>query len=241
MAAKSGQKRPKKRGRKNNFLLARLRETKMIFDTAWATEPYQHSCEDKVAVFTEPDRCVIVVADGAGGTGSGGQAAAAVVDAVRRAAASIDSSAGWSSVLRQIDGRIGPGESTAVVVDVKADRVCGASVGDSQASVIKGADIVDLTGHQRRKPLLGTGEAEPVGLTYGPLDGLLLVATDGFCNYVKRTEMVKIIPYEDFAALPQRLVSLVRLRSGALNDDVGIVVCRYRRPVMDRKDMCAIN
>jgi hypothetical protein len=73
------------------------------------------------------------------------------------------------------------------------------------------------------------------------LDGLLIVATDGFCNYVKRTQMIKVIPYEDFVTLPQRLVSLVRLRSGALNDDVGIVVCRRKRPVLDRKAMCTLR
>jgi serine/threonine protein phosphatase PrpC len=211
-----------------------------MFETAWTTEAYEHACQDKVAVFAETDRCVIVVADGAGGTGSGGQAAAAVVDAVRRTVATTDSSEAWSGVLRQIDGQIGPGQSTAVVVDVKTVRVCGASAGDSQAWVIKGADIFDLTAHQRRKPLLGSGEANPVGFTYGPLDGLLLIATDGFCNYVKRADMMKIILYDDFATLPKRLVSLVRLRSGGLNDDVGIVVCRCRRPVLDRQGMCTM-
>jgi serine/threonine protein phosphatase PrpC len=183
-----------------------------------------------------PDR-----GDGAGGTGLGGRAAKAVVEAVRNAVPATKSAEGWCGLLRQIDGQIGSGESTAVVVDVQANRICGASVGDSQAWVIKRADIMDLTAHQRRKPLLGSGETEPVGLAYGPLDGLLLVATDGFCNYVKRTELVKVIPYEDFATLPNRLVSLVRLRSGALNDDVGIVLCRVQRPTRDRKAMCTLH
>ena len=56
-----------------------------------------------------------------------------------------------------------PGESTVVVVDVRADSICGASVGDSQAWIVNGADITDLTARQHRKPLLGSGEAEPVG------------------------------------------------------------------------------
>jgi serine/threonine protein phosphatase PrpC len=211
-----------------------------MFATAFTTEPYEHNCQDKVAIFAEADRCVIVVADGAGGTGSGGQAAAAIVDAVRRAVGTTNSPEGWRSVLSQTDGQISPGETTAVIVDVRIDRVCGASVGDSQAWIIKGTDIVDLTLNQRRKPLLGSGEANPVGFIHERFDGLLLVATDGFCNYVKRAEMVKMIPYEDFAILPKRLVSLVRLRSGALNDDVGIVVCRYQRPALDRKAMCTL-
>jgi PPM family protein phosphatase len=212
-----------------------------MFETAWTTESYQQDCQDRVAVFTDTDRTVMVVADGAGGSGLGGHAAKTIVEAVRSAVPATKSAEGWCSLLRRIDGQIGPGESTAVVVDVQPDRICGASVGDSQAWVIKGADISDLTARQRRKPLLGSGEADPVGLGYGPLDGLLLVATDGFCNYVKRTEMVKVIPYEDFATLPKRLVSLVRLRSGALNDDVGIVVCRVRRPTRDRTAMCTLR
>ncbi len=208
-----------------------------MFETAWTTESYQQDCQDRVAVFTNIGRTVIVVADGAGGSGLGGHAAKAIIEAVRQAVPATKSADGWCSFLRQIDSQIGPGESTAVVVDVQADRMCGASVGDSQAWVVKGADIMDLTVHQRRKPLLGSGEAEPVNLAYGPLDGLLLVATDGFCNYVKRTEMAKVIPYEDFATLPKRLVSLVRLRSGTLNDDVGIVVCRFQRPTRVHKAM----
>ena len=65
-------------------------------------------------------------------------------------------------------------------------------------------------------------------LSYQSLDGLLIVADDGFCNYVKRAEMVNVLPYEDFAVIPKHLLEMVRLRSGELRDDVGIVVCRYR-------------
>jgi PPM family protein phosphatase len=204
--------------------------TTMIFVTASTTEPYQSVCQDRVAVFAQADRTVIVVADGAGGTGSGEQASKAVVEEVQRAVPTADSSEAWCTVLRQIDHRIGAGESTALVVDLRIDRLCGASVGDSQAWVVKDADITNLTASQRRKPLLGSGEAAPIGFTYGRLDALLIVATDGFCNYVNRVEMVKLLPYEDFVTLPRSLVELVRLRSGALNDDVSIVVCRCRRP-----------
>ena len=138
-----------------------------------------------------------------------------------------DSSAGWCNVLRQTDFRIGVGESTAVVLDLRTDAVCGASVGDSQAWLISGEDITDLTLHQRRKPLLGSGEADPVGFSCGRLNELLIVATDGFCNYVKRDDGGQSgFRTSCFADLPRRLVNLVRLRSGALIDDVGIVVCR---------------
>jgi PPM family protein phosphatase len=200
-----------------------------MFETASITESYQDRCEDRVAVFSEPARTVIVVADGAGGSGVGAQAAAIVVEEVRRALPSLDSPTQWCNLLRQVDHGIGSGESTAVVVDLRRDSVLGASVGDSQAWVVEGAQIKILTSGQRRKPLLGSGEAEPVGFESEKLGGLLIAATDGFCNYVKREEMVKVIPYEDLVVLPKRLVDMVRLHSGALNDDVGIVVCRAKR------------
>ena len=76
-----------------------------MFDTAWTTEAYQQVCQDRVSVFSAESRTVIVVADGAGGTGSGGQAAAAVVDEVRRAIGETQSSDGWCDVLHRADGQ----------------------------------------------------------------------------------------------------------------------------------------
>ena len=206
----------------------------LTFETASITEACQSVCEDRIAVFSETDRTVIVVADGAGGSGSGEQAARTVINEVGIAWRGIERLQQWCDVLSQIDYRIGVGETTAVVVDLRIDKICGASVGDSQAWIVKGAEILNLTAHQQRKPLLGSKEATPVGFSHGRLEGVLIVATDGFSNYVKRSEIVKAIPYEDFAVLPKRLVNLVRLRSGGLNDDVGVVTCRYRRPASGR-------
>ncbi len=128
-----------------------------MFHAAWTAEAYEHDCQDMVAVFSEPERCVIAVADGVGGMSSGGQAAAAIVEQVRSTYASTESTEAWSSLLCQGDGRIGLGEFSAVVVDVQRAGICGASVEDSQAWVVKGADIANLTAGQRRKPVLGSG------------------------------------------------------------------------------------
>ena len=204
------------------------------FETASITEGYQGACQDCVAVFDEGQRLVIAVADGAGGSGYGAEAAATVVSELRSAAAHADSADRWSAALRQIDFRIPAGESTAVVVDVRPDGLCGASVGDSQAWIVRLGELTNLTAGQRRKPLLGSGEAQPVGFEHGPLDGILLVATDGLCNYVKRPELVKTLPQLPFAVIPRRLLEMVRLPSGELWDDVGVVVCR-RRPRSQRR------
>ena len=49
------------------------------FETVSATQAYRERCEDRVAVFTHQERTVVVVADGAGGTGAGDVAANAVI------------------------------------------------------------------------------------------------------------------------------------------------------------------
>jgi len=198
------------------------------FETAQVLEAYQQRCEDRIAVVEAGDRTLIVVADGAGGIGSGDQAAEAVVREVKAAVQVATTADGWSIVLSQADFRVGIGQSTAVVVDLGPQGICGASVGDCQAWLVKEGAITNLTANQRRKPLLGTGEAVPVGFTLDSLVGILIVATDGFCNYIKPAQVIKAIATAEFVALPRTLLSMVRLKSGELWDDVGIVVCRMR-------------
>jgi serine/threonine protein phosphatase PrpC len=141
----------------------------------------------------------------------------------------------WCDILRQTDCRVGVGESTGVVVAWSAHGIVGASVGDSKAWLVEDDDIKDLTRDQVRKPLLGSGEAQPVGFTHPPSRGLLLVCTDGFCNYVRREKLLREILWIDFSVLPRTLVEMVRLPSGGLWDDIGIVACRLRRPARGRR------
>jgi len=199
------------------------------------TAAYRRRCEDRVAVIDFPDGVVIAVADGAGGIGSGDQAAEAVIREVTAVASLDHDESAWCDILRQIDLRVGLGESTGAVVAVAARGMVGACVGDSLAWFLDGDELLDLTRNRIRKPLLGSGEANPVGFTHPTTQGLLLVATDGFCNYVRRERLLKEILWLDFALLVRELVEMVRLPSGGLWDDVGIVACRPRPVVCDRK------
>jgi hypothetical protein len=205
------------------------------FETVAALESYRERCEDRVAAFTAAERIVIVVADGAGGIGSGDTAANFVLREVEAELHRIHSADEWTDALRQIDLRIPAGESTAVIVDVRPYGIAGASVGDSEAWIIKDGDIIDLTVNQDRKPLLGSGAAAPVSFMAAPLDGVLLVATDGFCNYGKRDRVPPMIEQSDFYAIPRRCVEMVRLPSGELWDDVGIVAARIAPQRRTRK------
>lgn len=199
------------------------------YETTTVTVAAQQRGDDRIAVRDFDDGVVIVVADGAGGTGGGAQAADAVIREVTAAADLAHDAAKWCEILRQTDLRIGSGEATCVVAAWTAAGVVGASVGDSRAWLLDHGELTDLTKDQVRKPLLGSGDARPVGFTQPAAQGLLLVATDGFCNYVRRDVLLKEIHWIDFAVLARKLVELVRLPSGDLWDDIGIVACRPRR------------
>ncbi|MEI8379892.1 MAG: protein phosphatase 2C domain-containing protein [Planctomycetota bacterium] len=205
------------------------------FETAQLAVAAKSKCEDHVAVFEFEGGVVLAVADGAGGIGNGAQASRAVIAELRGSASlDLDESA-WCSLLRQIDHRIGDGESTCVVLAATAQGIIGASVGDSQAWFVHDGGIVNLTQRQIRKPLLGSGQAEPVGFSHPTSQGLIVVSTDGFCNYIRKERFLREYLWHDFVVLPRKLVEMVRLPSGDLWDDIGIVVCRPRRIIQSLK------
>jgi serine/threonine protein phosphatase PrpC len=223
----------KRCGQSVGWIVAGVSVAMLPFETTSVTVAYRQRCEDRVKVVELDGGVVIIVADGAGGTGAGAEAAETVIREVTAAASLERDAEGWCDVLRQTDHRIGAGESTCVVVARSARGLVGAGVGDSKAWLLE-TEIIDLTASQVRKPLLGSGEARPVGFSRSPSPGLLLACTDGFCNYVRRETLLREILWIDFAVLPRKLVEMVRLPSGELWDDVGIVACRPRRPGRSR-------
>lgn len=184
--------------------------------------------QDRVGIINCPERMLIVVADGAGGMGDGDVAADTVIREIDRMYGAIDTADQWAAALGRLDYRIGSGESTAVVVDVRPSGVFGASVGDSRAFMIDNGEFDDLTALQKRKPLLGSQAAVPVPFARPQLNGLLLVGTDGFWNYVNQERLEQRIPVEDFYSLPGACIRMVELKSNQLWDDVAVVACRQR-------------
>jgi serine/threonine protein phosphatase PrpC len=207
----------------------------LAFETTSITVAHQQHCEDRVQVVELDGGVVIIVADGAGGMEAGGEAAETVIREVTAAASLQRDPESWCAVLRQTDHRVGPGQATGVVVARSAHGIVGASVGDSRAWLLEQDEVKDLTQGQRRKPLLGSGEAWPVGFRHPPSQALLLVCTDGFCNYVRRERLLREFLWIDFAVLAHHLVEMVRLPSGAFWDDIGIVACKPRRPTRSRQ------
>jgi PPM family protein phosphatase len=193
----------------------------------YATElcPRRGAGQDRVWVSSTHERIVIALADGAGGTAGGERAATAVVDAVA-AAAQVDD---WAAVLTELEldpDRLGPGQTTAVVVTVTREGIRGASAGDSGAWVIRGDQIEDLTRGQHRKPLIGD-HSIAIPFYGGPLgDATLLVASDGLLRFAPPEAIARVARGPDLATVARELARLVRLPSGEVPDDVAIVLCR---------------
>jgi serine/threonine protein phosphatase PrpC len=210
------------------------------FEIAQRIEAYTSKLMDKAKVFEHHGSAVIVVADGVGGMSGGVQAAKTVVRMVEEALArsmDIYDPMDWCLLLMDVDGVIQDsgcgGESTAVMLAASSDRITGASVGDSAAWLIQQeGGYHDLTEGQRRKPLLGTGEARPVPFSgSGLCIGTLLVATDGLLKYTTPHQICKAALEPNIDQASRRLVDLVRLKSGDLWDDTTVVLCRAHRPV----------
>lgn len=185
--------------------------------------------EDRIAVERGAGGVLVVVADGAGGTAGGAEAAQAVCDSVVEAFRTRSSVGPWDVFLRLVDATLANarhgGLSTAVVVEIVDGQVTGASVGDSGAWLVSPNGIVDLTERQAHKPLLGSGAARPVAFGPVSLRGRLLVGTDGLFKYAPRARITSTTVEGTVETAVNALIDAVRLKNGTLQDDVAVVVC----------------
>lgn len=185
--------------------------------------------DDRAAVVVCSDVTLIVVADGAGGTGGGGEAAEAICARVTEAARrGVRGAEAWATCLSDADREAAEvgiiGESTAVVVEVSREAISGASVGDSEAWVVSGTAVVEVSRGQERKPLIGSGRARPARFGPATFDGRLLVATDGLFKYAAAGTLANVARGAELEDAANGLLACVRLRSGALPDDVALVL-----------------
>lgn len=187
--------------------------------------------QDRARVIETATGVVVAVADGAGGTGGGAEAAQAIVDGIAEAAGREASARPtWADLIEALDRdpRLGGGQATAIVAEVGREGVVGASAGDSQAWLVSGADVHVLTAGQSRKPLVGSGAAATPFA--GALErATLVVASDGLFAYSRRGDIVRLANGDDLAAAARELVEAARLPGGELQDDVAIILCRAAR------------
>jgi hypothetical protein len=194
------------------------------WDCTLANVAVRGTGQDRVRVFERDRELMICVADGAGGTANGALAAETIVDARFRVPSSVNA----RDLLCELDGvlvRFG-GQSTGILLSIRDGEITGASVGDSEAWLVRDADVIVLTAQQQRKPLVGDG-CEAVAISPTQLaTGTLVVATDGLFRYVKRGDIARIARQRDLDAAIRDLLDAARVASRDLQDDVAIVLCR---------------
>ncbi len=192
--------------------------------TAIATAAARSANEDRAIVLSVDDRTVIALADGAGGLGNGARAAQAWIDAVTANPAN----AAWSAVLEELDmdpAKRGPGQTTAIAIEVRADSLAGVCVGDSAVWLVTDREVIDLAEHVPPKPLVGDGcMVYEIASSFDR--GTLLVASDGLVKYAGRDRIASIARGDDLDVATNALIELVRLPSGKLQDDTTVVLLR---------------
>jgi len=187
--------------------------------------------QDRGLVIEDGLRLVLCVADGAGGLSGGAEAATLAVDLVHQNASLIGNADSCAEVLRKIDGTIAKdsiaGETTCALAIVTSEEIFGASVGDSGVWLIpEGGDCHNLTQSQQRKPFLGSGSAWPIPFKHPNAKGSLLLATDGLLKYTSAERIIAACREHPADLASQRLIELVRYPSGALPDDVTLILTR---------------
>jgi PPM family protein phosphatase len=179
--------------------------------------------DDRAEIAVHADRHVIVLADGAGGSGGGSEAADAVLASVRTLA--LKTSLECIDALESLDhALIEIGGTTAVLMVIADGRIFGASVGDSEAWLVDANRVLELTLAQCRKPLLGSGAANVVSIPEQAFFGRIVVASDGLFKYVSRSRILEIMRTDELECMATALVDAARLPNGALQDDIAVVV-----------------
>lgn len=202
------------------------------FQFVTCVQPAGTTSQDDLLVAHREGIEVVAVADGAGNSRESWKAARHALSALDSLTIEALTNADESLLVRvlcQADREISAaaiGETTVVACILRGDEIIGTSVGDSGAWIITDSDRIDLTAHQRRKPLLGSGGAVPVPFRCNWTDGYLLLATDGLLKYTQPQAICETLRGDQFEVVCEKLLWPVRLRSGGYPDDVAIVVGR---------------
>jgi serine/threonine protein phosphatase PrpC len=186
--------------------------------------------QDRGAIEVCGRSLVLVVADGAGGLSGGTEAAVMAVTFVRQHAEQLNNAASCAAILQEIDQHVArdsiAGETTCALAVVTDVQVFGASVADSGVWIIGETEFTDLTQRQTKKPFIGSGSAWPVTFEHSAKSGRqLLMATVGLLKYASPERIMDVCRRNSSDDAARQLIELVRYPSGALPDDVTVILC----------------
>ncbi len=193
--------------------------------------------DDRVAVIEIGNAVAFCLADGAGGSGAGAEAAESALEMFRElvtqsSEAELRSTFLWHDLVAEIDQAIcddGVGGETTVIVGMvytssEGTRIVGASVGDSAVWLIQGLNATDLTDGQARKPMAGSGSAVATNFERSFPSGQILIASDGLPKYAAHIKIVEVVSGFPTEIACDELIRAVRLPSGDLWDDTSVIL-----------------
>jgi serine/threonine protein phosphatase PrpC len=201
------------------------------YQYARASATSRATSQDAAQVFERDEFLVVVLADGGGGM-RGGEAASDSLVAVVKArvddrAFALEQLQPWIDLFHATDTAIaakGPCDTTGVVVVLGPRGVFGVSAGDSEAWIVTPTRVDNLTVGQRTRERLGSNRVTATSFERVRLNGVLLIATDGLFRFASPDVIARIARAHPVAVAAERLVDLVRLRSGGVADDVAVVL-----------------
>lgn len=191
------------------------------------------SGHDRVRVLEYSESALIVLCDGTGGVAGGADAADLVSNFLARPGfqpPGSSTAAFLAEMLTTIDCSpfmpASAGLTTAVVAWIAHGKVTGASVGDSEAWLVRRNDYVELTEMQYRGPLIGSRRCYPVA--FGPieLDGTLIIGSDGLFKHCDRANLLRLARSADYEVLPELLLGAAKPSTGKLRDNFSVAVYR---------------
>jgi len=185
--------------------------------------------QDRGLILGAGPRTLLCVADGAGGRSGGKEAAIMAVEFFRADHERLQNHEDCLDLLRRMDAAMDQdqvaGETTFAMALVTTEEIIVASVGDSGIWLIPATgNWINLTVHQQRKPMIGSGDAKPAALRYPRFEGTLLLATDGLLKYTSADRIVETCRGQPANTAAQSLTELVKYPSGNYPDDVTLIL-----------------
>lgn len=211
--------------------LLRTVSTELGFDIAVRIAAARGRGQDRAFALHVGAGLLVGLADGVGGRPGGERAAERLLELAGMGTPPSDATE-LARILRAADrtiAREGGGETTGVLIFMDHVTLHGASVGDSIAWHLDDGAQVDLTEGQERRPMIGSGHANPIPFTHRPGGrGTLLVASDGLWKYAPLRSILDVARMTEVDEAGDQLLALPTLRSGLLMDDVALVLVRAR-------------
>ncbi|MBN2712560.1 MAG: protein phosphatase 2C domain-containing protein [Planctomycetes bacterium] len=206
-------------------------QSRKSIDVYVGSEKSGEENEDRVGYIRMEKGMLIILADGAGGTSGGAEAAQFAVDSIKSKEFNYtDLYDPWRlcGILYELDREVACkrdlGECTGVLAYATQDKIYGASVGDSEAWLVGAEEVTRLTQNQNRKPLLGSGEIRATPFGPVPFSEKLILGSDGLFKYAKEYALLDEIRNSSVETCPARLIDCARMKSGKLQDDTTVVV-----------------